>query len=479
MSVAGAPVVVDYYDERRFAAAAAARARMGAEVVSLTYRKNYAEPEVQPYRDSYVDSSDNCDTGQAPGCNKRAWGVADWAGRSAEGAYYDWLVANAILPPVDDRYSDVRKIDRTTVEDIAAIVDQILAIQTQLDRADEGVNPLGVTGDAVLFDLDPALTKTTPGGGEGQDGGTHFEQVYDKTLGTVANSLKMFVFANQAKDAQRKAQDEQHNFAADIIKEDREVINELIEIFGYPYDKDIGVNGTYPEGYDGPDIYNYNLIERTDLTNMEKRCDTEMTGTCRATTTTELVEFPRMECLGHYVHALTPEAWQDWETVCPAGQTADPDTLKVKYEVGIGLDKGRGRYLPSTWVGASRQAWGEAQNKLWSVYDKRVEYEKSIEEYQNLIEEIEEDTEALKDHAAMLDEKGQLKEENRDVLNGLDGGIIAAKEIIRILNSVADILEETMKETSNCVVRTVGMAVSAGDPAKCRSRLPAAFQPKS
>ena len=62
VSVAGAPVVVDYYDERRFAAAAAARARMGAEVVNLTYRKNYAEPEVQPYQDTYVDNSDRCDT---------------------------------------------------------------------------------------------------------------------------------------------------------------------------------------------------------------------------------------------------------------------------------------------------------------------------------------------------------------------------------------------------------------------------------
>ena len=34
-------------------------------------------------------------------------------------------------------------------------------------------------------------------------------------------------------------------------------MNELIEIFGYPYDADIGVNGTYPDGYDGPDIYHY------------------------------------------------------------------------------------------------------------------------------------------------------------------------------------------------------------------------------
>ena len=106
--------------------------------------------------------SDKCNTTEAPGCRERAWGVADWAGRTAEGAYLDWLTANAIVPPTDDRYADVRKIDRTTVEDIAAIADQLTAVQTQLDRADQGVNPLGLTGDAVLFDLDPALTKATP-----------------------------------------------------------------------------------------------------------------------------------------------------------------------------------------------------------------------------------------------------------------------------------------------------------------------------
>ncbi|MFQ5344249.1 MAG: hypothetical protein ACE5F6_22125, partial [Anaerolineae bacterium] len=142
IGVAGAPVVVDYYDERRFAIAAAAKARMGAEIVDLTYRKNYAEPESQEYVDSHVDASDTCDTAKTPGCNRRAWGVADWARRAGQGAYFDWVVTNAILPPEDDRYTDVRKIDRTTVLEIGEISDQYAAIQQQLDDADGGLNPL-------------------------------------------------------------------------------------------------------------------------------------------------------------------------------------------------------------------------------------------------------------------------------------------------------------------------------------------------
>ena len=84
-SVAGAPVVVDYYDERRFAAAAAGRARMGAEVVDLTYRKNYAEPDVQPYTDTYVDKSDRCDTTRGARLQRAGVGRGGLGGRARRG----------------------------------------------------------------------------------------------------------------------------------------------------------------------------------------------------------------------------------------------------------------------------------------------------------------------------------------------------------------------------------------------------------
>ena len=163
VSVAGAPVVVDYYDERRFAAAAAARARMGAEVVNLTYRKNYAEPDVQPYRDTYVDSVGPVRHG--------AWRPAATSGPGA------WPTGPAARPraPTSTGWWPTRSCRRSTTatrtsarstgrrwRTSRAITDQLDAVQTQLDRADQGVNPLGLTGDAVLFDLDPALTKTTP-----------------------------------------------------------------------------------------------------------------------------------------------------------------------------------------------------------------------------------------------------------------------------------------------------------------------------
>ena len=149
------------------------------------------------------------------------------------------------------------------------------AIQTKLDNADTGVNPLGLAQDALLFDLDPARTKTTAS----QEGQTHFEQVYERAIASFSNALTLFDYANEMKIAQRNAQNEQWDFESSILAEDRARVNELIEIFGYPYAADIGVNGTYPDGYDGPDLYHYMLLEKTDLTDSEKRCaDTRHRG---------------------------------------------------------------------------------------------------------------------------------------------------------------------------------------------------------
>ena len=79
---------------------------------------------------------------------------------------------------------------------------QYAAIEDKLDNADNLANPLGLTGDALLFDLDPALTKTTPT----SEGLTHFEQVYERSLASLSNALKLYDYANEVKLEQRQAQ---------------------------------------------------------------------------------------------------------------------------------------------------------------------------------------------------------------------------------------------------------------------------------
>ena len=80
VTVGGVPVQVDYLDERKFAQAAAAKAKTGAEIVNLTYRQNYVEDPAgqwQGYKDTQTD---------------RAWGVSGWATRAGMGAFFDWVV---------------------------------------------------------------------------------------------------------------------------------------------------------------------------------------------------------------------------------------------------------------------------------------------------------------------------------------------------------------------------------------------------
>lgn len=87
---------------------AAAKAKAGAEIVVLTHRSKYVdnpEGQYQGYKDTDSD---------------RAWGVTEWARRAGQGAYFDWLTANAILPSTDPNpnHVGIQKIDRQTVLEI-------------------------------------------------------------------------------------------------------------------------------------------------------------------------------------------------------------------------------------------------------------------------------------------------------------------------------------------------------------------------
>jgi hypothetical protein len=467
LSVAGAPLVVDYYDERRLAIAAAAKARLGAEIVDLTYRQHYADPDSQPYVDDYIDPSDQCHTvrGAVADCNRRAWGVADWARRAGQGAYLDWVAVNAILPPEDERYQDLRKIDRSTVLEIGEIADYYDAIQQQLDNADNDLNPLGLAQDVVLFDLDPALVA---------QGETHFEQVYQRALTNLDITASFFDYANQMKLAQREAHNERRDFVASIIDQDTALINELIELFGYPYDADIGVNGTYPEGYEGPDIYNYDLYDRVELTDAQKRCtETDWANSdpraCPPKTTTYLVEYPAIDCLGNFVQplALEPRDTVVRGDLCQVVGYA----ISVKHTVGIGLDAGRGRFKPASWPeGSARKAPGEIQNTLQALTQARLEYEMAIRAYKNHVEKMDGFQKAIKDKAQVLENKTYVMESRKYSILAIDTAILIAREIAVGLDESAKIAKETTQSLSICPPLAAGFSNDVTSAVRCGIR---------
>ena len=129
----GQEVAVDYMDERKFAAAAAAYGRTGSQIVDLTWRKDYIpgtdngwahlsktrENKRRNYKpagvvlDSEGNAVDKVNT-------ERTWGVDHWATRVGQGNYINWLIGNAILPSIDEdpTHEGIQKVDRTTVPEL-------------------------------------------------------------------------------------------------------------------------------------------------------------------------------------------------------------------------------------------------------------------------------------------------------------------------------------------------------------------------
>ena len=251
VSVGGAAIKVDFLDERKFAAMAAAKAKAGAEIVDLTYRLNYVDDPAgqwQGYKDAKTD---------------RAWGVTEWSRRAGIGAYLDWLTANTILPSEDPNpsHTGIDKIDRQTVREIQEIPAQFTEIQTRLDQADAGLNPLGLAKGVVPFDIDPSLVS----GAAGIAGKTHYEQIQERALKAMRNSLSVWDEVNKSTEALRRNQDTVEQLTVNVTDQERDYKNRLIEIYGYPYGGDIGAGKTYPSSYDGPDIYHYMYVPVPDF----------------------------------------------------------------------------------------------------------------------------------------------------------------------------------------------------------------------
>ena len=180
----GQPVSVDYFDERKFAAAAAAFARAGQQVFDLTWRKDYESADDIGW-EHFGETRDNPRTGRT-----RHWGMDHWATRAGQGAYLNWIIGNAILPAddPDSAAEGIQRIDRTTVTELAELPAIADAIQTSLSNAESGLTPLGLADGSIAFDMDPS---------EVAEGRTHFEQVYDRALVALNNAVLAF---DDAKD---------------------------------------------------------------------------------------------------------------------------------------------------------------------------------------------------------------------------------------------------------------------------------------
>ncbi|MEM0925374.1 MAG: hypothetical protein AAGJ83_05000, partial [Planctomycetota bacterium] len=248
VTVLGQPVTVDYFDERKFAAAAGNAARTAEQVVSLTYRKYYQDDPAEGWEHLRDDQGSNSQTGIT-----RRQGLDEWVSRSAQGTLFHWGVANALLPEEDLVNTGIQKIDRTTVPEVKELPTYAAGFQTTIDNANARLNPLGLSPGAIAFDISPADMKA---------GHSHFEQVYDRALVSLNNAAGAF---NQAAvmtgllRTQQVTLDELNNA---IFEEEDAFEDELIALFGRPYSGDVGPGKIYEQGYEGADFFRYFIVDR-------------------------------------------------------------------------------------------------------------------------------------------------------------------------------------------------------------------------
>ena len=243
-------IKVDFLDERKFAQVAAAKAKAGAETVNLTYRQKYVEDPTAQWQ-GYTDSNKD-----------RAWGVQEWARRAGQGAYFDWVTANALLPSEhpNDTLEGIQKVDRKANSDIAVISANLNAIQTTFDQANRGQNPLGLSGNVVPFDISPQLIDDLI------SGKTHFEQVYDRAIKAMENAVAIWDNANEDRNRLRQVANSEAEFRNAVFQEDLSYQNRLIKIFGRPYAGTIGPGRIYPAGYNGPDLLLFQYVDVREIT---------------------------------------------------------------------------------------------------------------------------------------------------------------------------------------------------------------------
>ncbi len=449
VNILGKAVQVDYADERKFAAAGAAVARTGKQVVDLTWRKDYL-PRSSDAGDLSWDTMFGPTRGNAATGQTRYWGVDHWASRAAQGDLIHWVVGNAMLPEVDPdpSHEGIQKIDRTTVPELLEFPALMEALQVSMDNAEAGLNPLGLPENTVPMDISPTVTSIE----DFEDGYTHFEQVHTRALVALRNAAASFDDAKDVTRLMRSEQDSVADLQTDVSNQELAYKHTLIEVYGTPYPDDIGPGKTYSTGYDGPDFFHFMYVDtvRQDLENA-----THPDPTSTYTQRVDVQQYPSS-------WFLDPKTSFDWvqRGLYPSGTN---DARSVTNYVEYHLDAHGFLQKPEVWTGR-RGSPGEIQRAISEIimahneaYEALKQHDARKYQLDRMIDVFENKVAA---HAKVRGHRKELlvaEETLRWVKFAADNGV----EWGELLYSFADKAQEAAKEAVPKV--TIGGLAVGGD----------------
>jgi len=462
---------VDFLDERKFAQIAASKAQAGTEITEATYRESYvADPDAQWQGYSDVNKD-------------RAWGVQDWARRAGQGAYFDWITANALLPSKhpNENLEGIQKVDRTVNDDIKVVSANLTAVQQVFDDANSGLNPLRVAPGAVPFDLDPTTLEV----GSGSQGYMHFEQIYDRAVNALNNAVVALDNASLIQNRLRQVTATEADFRNEVFQEDLAYKNELIEIFGRPYDGTVGSGKLYPAGYDGPDLALYMYVQVREINQNTVPGPALSYATFDSNGRLNGGDLYNALFGGGAEFMSTPQSMRSLfaSTFAPDSSGTTPAlALSGSYSVNytdidnprVNLDQfsqlmpvkasGYTFQAPAAW--GSRPAVGELQMIINEMIQQEAEIAIAVADYDALMGEIIRQLRLVNSQLATSDD---IYNRNRDFAISkavLQNVIKGAVGLFETLQEAEDIIETTFDATAGSLPQnlpTGGLAISPGD----------------
>ncbi|MCK5528801.1 MAG: LamG domain-containing protein [Kiritimatiellae bacterium] len=435
-------VTVSYLHEKKFARAAAAKAKTGLDILNKTWRSEYA-----------VDLTDNWDTLSDSNTN-RSWGVAEWSSRVGQGTYFDWLTANSLLPDQNSNPDDsgIRIIDRVTTPELDEMTMIARKVQRQLDAVDAGMNPLGLAPGVVPFDISSS---------EIDAGNTHFEQIWTRALSALRNAGEIFDRVQSCTQTLRD-QNEAREFDQSMADEEVALERRLIEIYGYPYSDDIGPGKAYAEGYDGPDLLHYNYTEtHIDLDAGEKSVslsysDYDVVNSLESVDTNLDIPWHTFLFKANLTSIfLEPTRWMNVNIP----DIADKDTRDVEVTLGpLGLPQ-----KPNSFLG-SRRAEGEIQIAL-------SRYVEAINRMLAVCELIEGNANAIDDEVDRMQTRRSFDMVSSSYEGAVDSYSLILSEISDYLKSVKEqvsvLAEDTLsliRDIASAAPTSIGFSNDIGSP---------------